>query len=184
MKYSIIRLFFYIAICSLFSACSLTTLPKQSTQKTENQIYKLSKSVIDLNNRVDKQEAKDFSSKAILYSNRLRKKYDIVSPPLWHNTMVNLGIRKRGLCHEWSSDLLKYFFKQSYKSLQFYFIGSDIGSYFEHNALAVSAKGDSLDNSIVIDAWRDSGFLYFKEIKEDKSYVWKNREDVYSRYHQ
>jgi hypothetical protein len=149
----------------------------------EHQIKALSHLLMSQSN-LNLDEVKEFSQKAISYSYTLAKRYALVSPPLWHNSLVNMGIKRRGLCYEWAGDLLQYLLKQGYDSLQFYYIGSDIGNYFEHNALAVSARGEGLDNSIVLDAWRNSGKLYFIEIEKDEKYQWKNRENLYQKYHQ
>jgi len=37
------------------------------------------------------------------------------------------------------------------------------------NALAVSACGMGVERSVVLDAWRDSGNLFFTKLTEDKS---------------
>jgi hypothetical protein len=167
----------------LLGGCSLTTLPHHNTSSTNLQIDKLNRILIDLNETINPIEAEDFAQKIIIYSHILAKKYDVVAPALWHNTLVNIGIRERGLCYEWSDDLLKYLLIQNYKTLQFYSVVSDRNNYFEHNALAVLAKGDNLKNSIVLDAWRNSGSLFFVKIKDDKSYNWEKRVGKSTRSH-
>ncbi|NOZ90680.1 MAG: hypothetical protein GXO60_05265 [Epsilonproteobacteria bacterium] len=169
-----------LVLIFLFGGCSLTPPPTFSLKKSTTKIEQLSKMIIDLNKTIDRFEAKDIASKAVNYSKELAYRYKVVSPPLWHNTLVNLGIRKRGLCYEWAEDLLIYLSKQRYKTVQFYMVGASIGSYFEHNALAISAKGSSWVHSIILDAWRNSGDLYFNYIQKDK-YKWKNREEVYNK---
>jgi hypothetical protein len=134
--------------------------------------------LMDLNSTIDKREAKDLAINSISYAHQLSKEYRVVSPPLWHNTLVNIGIRERGLCYQWAEDMLLFFLKKRYSTLKFYIVGSSIGEYFEHNSLAVSAKGVTYRDSIVLDAWRYSGDLYFDYIKKDK-YIWKNRENIY-----
>ncbi len=134
--------------------------------------------IIGLNQNINKREAKDLAKKSILYANKLAKEYKIVSPPLWHNTLVNMGLKKRGLCYQWAEDMLLFLLKQKYLTIQFYSIGAKIGDYFEHNALALSGKGDFFKKSIILDAWRNSGNLYFNYINKDK-YIWKNRKDIY-----
>jgi len=180
---------YILLLLFIFGGCSLTPLPPSSPKIITTQIDKLSTMIIDLNTTIDRYEAKDIASRAINYSKYLAKKYRVVSPPLWHNTLVNLGIRKRGLCYQWAEDLLSYLLIKKYQTIKFYTVGSSIGSYFEHNALAISAKGSTLKRAILLDAWRGSGNLYFIEIDKDKRYKWKNREEVYKdvlkkRYHQ
>jgi len=179
---------YILLLLFIFGGCSLTALPPSSPKIITTKIDKLSNMIIDLNTTIDRYEAKDIASRAVRYSKYLAKKYRVVSPPLWHNTLVNLGIRKRGLCYQWAEDLLSYLLEKKYQTIKFYTVGSSVGSYFEHNALAISAKGSTLKRAILLDAWRDSGNLYFIEIDKDKRYKWKNREEIYKevlkRYHQ
>jgi hypothetical protein len=135
--------------------------------------------VEDLDITIDKEEAKDLAKGTVFFSRKLVKKYELVSPPLWHNTLINMGIKKRGLCYDWAEDLLRFLDSKQYQTLKLHYVGADIDGYFEHNALAVSAKGKGIEDSIVLDAWRDSGNLFFTKLKEDKKYEWRSREDVY-----
>ncbi|MCK5855626.1 MAG: hypothetical protein KAG56_10420 [Sulfurovaceae bacterium] len=133
----------------------------------------------DLNITVEQKEARDLAQKVVFYSTQLVQNYELVSPPLWHNTLVNVGIKERGLCYEWAEDLLEYLHAQRYHSLAFHYVGANIGNYFEHNAIAVSAKGMGFEHGLLLDAWRDSGRLFFVKIKDDKKYEWRSREDIY-----
>ena len=172
MFYKFIKLFL---ILGLLTGCSVKVLTPQ--KRTEN-IQHLSQMLLNTSNLIDKGEALDLAKSSVEYAEILAKKYELVSPPLLQNTLVNIGIKERGLCYEWSNDLLAYLLDKEYRSFQFHHVGSNIGSYFEHNALAVSAKGLGVEQSIVLDAWRDSGKLYFIEINRDKKYDWKKRSDL------
>ncbi len=174
----IMRCYINIFIILLFTSCSLTPRHIASKEEIESKEEKLYRMIIGLNKTIDKKEARDLAKKSILYAIRLAKEYKVVSPPLWHNTLVNIGFKKRGLCYQWAEDMLLFLLKQKYQTVQFYSIGAKIRDYFEHNALALSAKGVFFNKSIVLDAWRESGNLYFNYIDKDK-YIWKNREKVY-----
>jgi len=179
--YSINNIKFFILLLwlPLFSGCSLTPLTTPTQIELSQNIDRLTKMIENLGTTVDKQEAQNLAKSAILKSRELVKEYDLVSPPLWHNTLVNIGIKKRGLCYQWAEDLLKYLHTKNYKSLTLHYVGANIGGYFEHNAVAISERGMRFDNSILLDAWRDSGNLFFIELKNDKKYKWKSREDIY-----
>ncbi len=180
MIFFINRRFFLLLIwLSFLSGCTLTRVPNPTPSEVQNSIHRLSIMLEDLNVSVKKKEARDLAKKAVLYSLKLSKEYALVSPPLWHNTLVNLGIKKRGLCYEWTEDLLAYLHEKRYDSLTLHYVGANIGGYFEHNAVAVSAKGMSFKHSLLLDAWRNSGHLFFIKLKEDKRYVWKSRDDMY-----
>ncbi len=169
------HLFYFIKVFILllfFVGCSVKIpTPQENLQK----IQSLTEMLLNTSKYIDKTEAEDLARSSVYYAQRLARNYNVISPPLWQNTLVNLGLKERGLCYEWANDLWVYLKSKKYKSLKFYYIGSAIGSYFEHNALSVSAKGQDVNSSIVLDAWRNSGDLYFIEIEKDKKYNWKER---------
>ena len=145
--------------------------PQENIQK----IQALTQMLLNTSKHIDRIEAEDFAKSSVYYAQKLARKYKVTSPPLWQNTLVNLGFKERGLCYEWANDLWVYLKSKKYKSLKLYYVGADIGSYFEHNALSVSAKELDVNDSIVLDAWRNSGDLYFIEIDKDKKYSWQKR---------
>jgi len=166
-----IKLFLFLF---LLAGCSVKTpTPKENLQTIQALTYML----LRTSQHIDKKEAEDLAKSSVYYAQKLSKKYKVVSPPIWQNTLVNIGLKKRGLCYEWANDLWVYLKAKEYKSLELHYIGADIGSYFEHNALSVSAKGLGMKKSIVLDAWRNSGKLYFIEIDRDEKYIWKERDD-------
>jgi len=162
-----------------FVGCTLTPLPDISNVVIEKKSKQLTQMLIELNKSIDPQEAQDFSLKSLYYAKKLAQNYKVVSPPLWHNVLVNIGLRDRGLCYEWSEDMLRYLLQQNYQTLRFFAVGANIGDYFEHNALVVTAKGEDYREGIVIDAWRNSGNLFFDKVTNDKKYEWKNRVTLY-----
>ncbi len=172
--------FFLLPLGILFlSGCSLTPLSTPTSFELSQKIERLTHMLEELDITIEQKEAQNLAQSAIFLSRKLVKKYELVSPPLWHNTLINMGIKKRGLCYDWAEDLLAFLNKKQYRSLKLHYVGADIDGYFEHNALAVSAKGKGIEDSIILDAWRDSGNLFFIRLKEDKKYKWRSREDVY-----
>lgn len=168
--------FFYISLLALLViGCSVKEL--NPTERQES-IEKLTTMLLQLNKGVDQREAKDLATSSIDYAHQLAKQYRVVAPPLWHNTLINIGLKERGLCYQWSHDLLVYLRKRDYDTLVLHWVGANIGTYFEHNALSVSAKASDFNQSILLDAWRGSGNLYFIEFQKDKRYSWKKREDL------
>ena len=159
----------------LFMGCSVKELRPLERQE---HIEKLTEMLLQSNRSIDKDEAKDLAKSSIDYARHLAQQYKVVAPPLWHNTLINIGLKERGLCYEWSSDLFDYLAKKHYHTLVLHKIGANVGTYFEHNALSVSAKASDVQQSIVLDAWRDSGNLYFIELNRDKAYRWKKRYDI------
>jgi hypothetical protein len=154
--------------------CSVKT---PSPQESEEKVRNLTNMLLNTSKKIDKNEAKDLAKSSVYYAQKLANDYNVIYPPLWQNTLVNLGLKKRGLCYEWANDLWKYLKAKNYKSLRLHYVGSDVGNYFEHNALSISAKNEDINNSILLDAWRDSGNLYFIELNKDEKYDWKERLD-------
>ena len=169
----IIRLLFFALI---FVACGVKQPSVAVINKRVNELQGL---IVGLSPHVSRREALNLSQRSIDYSLYLSQKYQAISSPWIQNTLVNVGLKKRGLCYEWAEDLLKYLVKRNYQTLEFHTIGANIGYLNEHNALSVSAKGEGIEKSIVLDAWRNSGNLYFKKIREDKKYDWKERRGIY-----
>ncbi|HHS91771.1 MAG TPA: hypothetical protein ENK82_00345 [Campylobacterales bacterium] len=93
-----------------------------------------------------------------------------------------MGIKNRGLCHEWAEDLLGFLLKQKYQTFDFHPVSANVGYLNEHNALVVSAKGDRYFRGILLDAWRFSGNLYFVEVSKDPKYRWIERKGLYGSF--
>jgi len=140
------------------------------------QAAKLELLLVGLSEKVSASEAKLLAEDSIKYAHTLSQRYDLVWPPLWHNTLVNIGLKERGLCHQWADDMLAHMRKAEYRSFDFYLGVSNMGSFREHNTLVVSAKGAGFGHGVVLDPWRDSGTLYFAEIKDDSEHTWSQRE--------
>ena len=156
------------------------TPPQPTKEIRRTKVDHLSHLLFDINRTtIDPQEAEALAEDAIGYSYQLRERYHALTPALWNNTLVNLGLKKRGLCFQWADDLLLYLLQKGYKTLKFYYVGANIGDYFEHNALAVGAKDEHFPNVVVLDAWRDSGDLYFVKLKNDTRYAWRRRDNIY-----
>jgi len=161
--------YFIFTLFVLFTGC--TTTPKISTVK---KAQKLESILLSLH--VNKEEAKDLSGKIFKYSRKLAEEYELVKPPLYHNFLVNMGIKKRGLCWQFAYDMLSFVKKQNYKSFDYYIGGANINNYWsEHNVLVVTCKGCNFEEGVLLDPWRNSGELFFCKIKNDKNYKWKQR---------
>lgn len=170
------RFFAGTLLAFVLMGCSVKALKPVERQQN---VQALTALLIQLNVSIDENEAKDLAQSSIYYANELAKKYQVVAPPLWHNTLINIGFKERGLCYQWSNDLFLLLSKKRYQTLVLHKVGANVGSYFEHNALSVSAKSSDVNQSIVLDAWRHSGNLYFVELTKDKKYSWQERNDLY-----
>lgn len=172
------HIIFLIIIFFTFTACSTKQEIKNGSIIIEKEIYeekvsKLFSKIISTSQKINKQEAKEFSSKVIKYSKQLAFEYEVETPALFHNTLINLGLKERGLCYHYANDLLSFLESKKYKSFEFKKVISSRDKYFEHTALILTRDDIKFENAIIFDAWRDTGELFFSSIKEDKRYEWE-----------
>ncbi|HSR74055.1 MAG TPA: hypothetical protein VLL31_04360, partial [Sulfurovum sp.] len=98
-----------------------------------------------LNSNITHSEAKQLSQDIFRKTQTLTKEFELTSPPVFHNFLVNVGLREKGLCYHWSDALYDYLSEKDYASFEFHLAGANIGEYFyEHNALVVVAKGGDI----------------------------------------
>ena len=145
---------------------------------SQTKITQLSTLLRSLDQHIPQDEALHLSQDIFHETQKLTKEFELTSPPLFHNTLVNIGLREKGLCYHWSDALYAYFSQKQYPHFEFHLVGANIGEYFsEHNALVIVAKGGSIKDGILVDPWRNSGKLYFSRVVDDKKYQWKHREE-------
>lgn len=157
----------------ILSGCAVTpTMPPQS------KIDRLTSLLASLAPDVPKEESQRLSMDIFRETKQLTEEFKLTSPPLWHNFLVNIGLRKKGLCFQWSDALYTHLNHKGYTHFSFHLVGANIGEYFfEHNALVIIPKGGKIEEGVVIDPWRNSGELYFSKVKDDTAYHWVHRTD-------
>lgn len=126
-----------------------------------------------LNHHSDRGEARQVAETALQASAFLGEQYRLVRPPLLHNLLVQMGLRERGLCYQWTEDLMSYLRTLQLKSYQLRwgvaYRGSDLR---EHNTVVITANGQPFEEGLILDPWRYSGRLYWVIVKND-SYPWR-----------
>ena len=126
-----------------------------------------------LNHGSDRGEARKLAETALQTSAFLTGEYDLVRPPIMHNLFVQLGWRDRGLCYQWTEDLMSHLMALQIKSYQLRWGVAHRGSDLrEHNTVVITANGQSFEEGLVLDPWRNSGKLYWVVVKND-SYPWE-----------
>jgi len=168
----------------LLTSCAYVKCPGVSLDGTDTAAFKQSKcrqnmisleaALVALGGDIDGNESRLLAQEAVYHSMRLAESYELIRPPILHNTYVNTGVRKRGLCIHWTEDLLKHFEQLELKGFQFFWgIAEGEGLFrIQHSSVVVTAKDKPFDEGIVLDPWRNSGRLYWGLVKEDK-YPWK-----------
>lgn len=102
----------------------------------------------------------------------LARIYEVQTPPLWHNILVNMGLRERGLCCHWTEDLIESIRTLPLQKYSVHWGVSRRGTWREHNSVVVTALGKSFQTGLVLDPWREAGDLFWIPVAED-SYPWQ-----------
>jgi hypothetical protein len=98
--------------------------------------------------------------------------YDVAFSPLVHNTLINMGIKKKGFCYHYVNDLRNALKKYGWRHFDLHWGEAWGQSYFENNALIVTAKGADFATGIAIDVWRSAGQPFWTPVEGDR-YPWK-----------
>jgi hypothetical protein len=138
---------------------------------TADQIKSLQTALGRLGPEVDERDAATVATLAYDYPRELARNYRLVRPPLWHNLLINFGLKRRGLCYQWAEDLGGKLKSVEPISLEFHWGVSRPGSFWEHNTVVVTARHQAFNEGLVLDPWRRSGVLVWTAVTND-SYVW------------
>lgn len=138
---------------------------------TEAQIESLQTALIGLSPGVAEEDAASVATLAYGYPRELARQYRLVRPPLWHNLLINLRLKKRGLCYHWAEDLAAKLQAAAPGSLELRWGVARAGSFREHNTVVVTAPDQPFNTGILLDPWRRSGELVWGSITND-IYPW------------
>lgn len=92
--------------------------------------------------------------------------------PLFHNLLVNLGFKQRGLCYHFVEDLLVELQSLPLTSLALHWGVARPGTWREHNSIVVTAREQPFEEGMVLDAWRKPGKLFWTRVRSDR-YPWE-----------
>jgi hypothetical protein len=167
---------FSLLIVTLFGGCSVKfdSLDHNAIDESkQDKLYNLLRE-----SGISRIEAHEIALNAFIFPKTLANRYALIWPPLLHNTLTNMGFKKRGLCFQWSEDFYKYYKFQNLKTVELYWGSANENRYTEHNSLVVSGKNRGFYEGVVLDPWRHSGELFFSKVVDDKRYDWKSRQDL------
>lgn len=151
-------------------------------QASQNQINELARSIQALGEHVDPEEAARAARIAYDYPLQLAKQYQVTDAPLIHNIKVNRGTRPRGLCWHWAQDMETRLALEAFQTLDLHrAIGnSEVALRIDHSTVIISAKGDAMNDGLVLDAWRYGGRLFWGNPVTDTKYDWIARAEVFA----
>jgi hypothetical protein len=128
-----------------------------------------------LNPTINEEEASSAAETAIVYSLELAREYRVVRPAIFHNVLVNIGLKKRGLCFQWADDLSAKLLALGLRTIEIRRATARLDTRREHSSVVLTAVGQPFREGVVLDAWRHSGRLYWCGVNED-TYPWKEVE--------
>lgn len=157
------------------SASASHDLAQLDPTAAQEQIRKLGEDLAGLADSVHPREAETAAACAVQSVRELAAKYHLVRPPLLHNTLVNLGFRERGLCYQFAEDMLARLQALKLETLQLRWAMARPGTWREHNAIVLTARGQAFEKGILLDGWRKSGRLVWQVVEADR-YPWQEGE--------
>jgi hypothetical protein len=173
-----IRAICVLGFCLVVAACG--TAPEKRAPATTLEIAQLAAEIRAMGEDVDPEEAERAARIAYRHTRELAIQYEIVDPPLVHNTKVNMGLKPRGLCWHWAEDMEKRLKAENFETLVLYraIANADNDWLIDHSTAIIAAKGEGLFEGIVLDPWRKGGVLFWDQVVEDTRYDWVPRERV------
>jgi len=172
VRLKVVAIFIVFASLFFINGCSSVRYNTLYTQKDNIKIDKLKSMLIGLGGK--KRESSELATLAVTHSKGLANRYNLVSPPLYHNYLVNSGQREKGLCYDFVDDLMVEINSRNFKSFDFKWGRANANKLDEHNVIVVVKKGSSdFQNGIILDAWRNSGKVLFLKLKDDPKYRFK-----------
>ena len=82
----------FLAFSILFFFLSGCSVKHDSLEVTPDKVQQLTTELTKLSDTIDYQEARLFAYEALLYPQILAERYGLVSPPTFHNFLINTGI--------------------------------------------------------------------------------------------
>ncbi len=153
-----------------------TTSPPTASQ---DDINELAQAIQSLSPAVDSAEARKAASIAYTYSQQLAREWNITDPAIVHNAKVANGLRERGLCNDWAQAMTTRLRQENFRTLDLHWVTSPPTAFrIIHHSAAISAKGASMNDGIILDPWRNSGALFWAPVREDTRYNWRPRMEV------
>ena len=159
----------YIFMWWLISACAHVEAPEDVAGEIDN----LTLAINALSDEVSTADASQTSNLLINAAIKLAEEYNMASPALYHNMLVNVGFRERGLCCHWAEDLHAKLRGLNTRSLKFDWLVARLGSQLrEHNTVVIYAAESTWTKGIVFDPWRKAGVPHWTKVDGDK-YLWQ-----------
>ena len=137
----------------------------------EKSINDLRNALIALSPRtVDPSEAALLSETAHRTSRQLAREYGVTGDPAIHNYLIHIGVKKKGICADYTRDIGAHLKEFHFKTLVLHWGAAYAKESDENNALVVTARNQPFLDGIVLDGWRRAGRLFWCALRSDHEY--------------
>jgi hypothetical protein len=119
---------------------------------------------------VDRREAELMSVTAHTTSRQLAREYGVHGDPAFHNYLIHIGVKKKGICADYTRDIGARLKEFQFKTLVLHWGAAYAKESDENNALVVTARNQPFQEGIVLDGWRRGGRLFWCTVKSDTEY--------------
>jgi len=166
-----------VLVLSAIPGCTTTGRPEAGANaeaflRGNEQIVRLDEDLTALLGYRD-EETPRLAQAILSATETLAMQYQVQPPALWHNFLVNVGMRDRGLCCHWTQDLLREIEALQLQKYHAVWAVSRHGTWREHNSVVITASGqEGVKDGLVIDPWRNAGQLYWVHVVDD-TYAWQ-----------
>ena len=137
----------------------------------ERSINDLCDALVALSPRtVDPREAALLSETAHHMSRQLAREYGVIGDPAIHNYLIHIGVKKRGICADYTRDIGARLKEFRFKTLILHWGAAYAKESDENNGLVITARNQPFLDGIVLDGWRRGGRLFWCPVKSDPEY--------------
>ena len=126
---------------------------------------------------ISSYEADLLSKTAVECSAELAGSYRARPPAWFNNFLVRISQRERGLCCHWTEDLLARLERLELKGVSLHWGVAGYDTAWEHSCVVVTSLNQPFSSGIVLDAWRNSGELWWGPVTADSLYKWRPHPD-------
>ena len=141
----------------------------------QKNIEKITVTLIGLGPKTDPAEARLIAETAVRTGAELARKYGVTMIPEFHNMLINVGMKDRGLCWQWTWDMAAALAPLKPRTFEYHWCVSDWGLRFEHNTVVVTAVDQPYTEGVTLDPWVDSGRITCRKVAGDKLFKWEQR---------
>ena len=96
--------------------------------------------------------------------------YGVHGDPAVHNYLIHIGVKKKGICADYTRDIGVKLKEFHFKTLVLHWGAAWANESDENNALVVTARNQPFLDGIVLDGWRRGGRLFWCKVKDDAEY--------------